>query len=89
VVVNTPVTHVTTADGTLPLTNTATVSGTFIIMQDTTVTLITAEASDQTTVTTGFDIYLPSIHKAVAPFTAVPVWALVVGVVGIGRWRRR
>jgi hypothetical protein len=64
-------------------------------MQDTTVTLITAEASDQTTVTTGFDIYLPSIHKAVAPFTAVPVGVLVVGVlpvagvIGIGRWRRR
>jgi uncharacterized repeat protein (TIGR01451 family) len=81
VVVNNPVTHLTTADGTLPLTNTATVSGTFIIMQDTTVTVITAEASDQTTVTTGFTIFMPSVHKAAAPFAAVPALSSLAGIV--------
>jgi uncharacterized repeat protein (TIGR01451 family) len=83
ITINNPVSNTTTATAMMPLTNTAMVSGTFIILQDTTVTVITAEASDQTTVTTGFTIFMPSVHKASSPFAAVPVGGLLVGVLPV------
>lgn len=95
VTINATITNTTTATGTLPLTNTADVSGTSTLLQDTVVTLITAVDSDQTTViVNGFTIYMPAVHRPASPLTATSSPSLTVilpfaGVVIVGFMKRR